>query len=339
MKCISRRTWLLGAGAAAGCLVMGRGRTGRAASPSALPSKKSDLVRMLSGVHNFLTTPFTANLELNADGLRQNVADHAAANPEQMTIVVSGGLGELFSLSVREHKQLVEAAVAGAAGTLPVVAGVGGGYKNMLQMAHHAEQAGVAAIIIYAYPLACNNSQGALQYIRDVAQSVKIGTLAFPCAKGDFWPEVLQSLAELPNFMGFKDPSGDVAVGQALGSLVGDEFLWLAEGEAHAEKTLPLGGQAYTTAVSTFVPQACLEFFRHGMAGDVDAMKQVRETHIDPVVKLRNVQPGYGISGIKVALDALERAGGLVRPPEIQVAEMDRSTIATIAQMHAEKLS
>jgi len=37
---------------------------------------------------------------------------------------------------------------AGAAGKLPVDAGVGGGYKNMLQMAHHAEQAGVASASI-----------------------------------------------------------------------------------------------------------------------------------------------------------------------------------------------
>jgi len=336
MTFISRRTWLQGAGAAAGCIAMGRSVAGRAGSRSSVPRKKTDLVHMLSGVHNFLTTPFTADLELNADGLRRNVADHARGNPEQMTIVVSGGLGELFSLSVAEHKNLVEAAVAGAAGKLPVVAGVGGGYKNMLEMAFHAEQAGATAIIIYAYPLACNNSEGAFQYIHNIARSVKIGTMAFPCAKGDFWPEVLQSLAELPNFMGFKDPSGDVEVGQPL---VGDEFLWLAEGESHAEKTLAVGGQAYTTAVSTFVPQACLEFLRHGIAGNVDEMKKVREARIDPVVKVRSVKPGYGLSGIKVALDALGRTGGLVRPPEKQVAEEDRSTIAKIAQQHAEELA
>jgi len=338
MTLFSRRTWLQGAGAAAGCLAMSRGGAVHAGSRISVPRKKTDLVHMLSGVHNFLTTPFSADLELNADGLRRNVADHARANSEQMTIVVSGGLGELFSLSVAEHKQLIEAAISGAAGKLPVVAGVGGGYKNMLQMAHHAEQAGAAAIIIFAYPLACNDSEGTLQYIRDVARSVQIGTMAFPCAKGDFWAEVLQSLAELPNFMGFKDPSGDVKVGQALGSLVGDEFLWLAEGEAHAEKTLLAGGQAYTTAVSTFVPQACREFFRHGIAGNEEEMKKVREARIDPIVKLRNIQPGYGISGIKVALDALGRAGGLVRPPGKQVAEGDRPQIAAIAREHAEKL-
>ena len=64
-----------------------------------------------------------------------------------MVIVVSGGLGELFTLSVDEHKSLLSAAVAGAQGKFPVVAGVGGGYTNALRMARNAEEAGADACV------------------------------------------------------------------------------------------------------------------------------------------------------------------------------------------------
>ena len=75
-------------------------------------------------------------------------------------------------------------------------------------------------------------------------------------------------------------------------------------------------------------------------ASDCDSkrMQAVYETRIAPIVKLREVKPGYGISGIKVALEALGRAGGPVRPPYIQVQKEDRETIAAIAREHAEKL-
>lgn len=295
---------------------------------------KKELVRALSGVHNFLTTPFLPDFSLDDEGLRRNVSFHAQSAPKNMTIVVSGGLGELFSLSVEEHRRLVEAAVAGAEGKMPVVAGVGGGYKNALLMARNAERAGVDAVFIFAYPLGCDKSTGALHYLREVAQSISIGAMAYPCGKGEHWPEVLAALVELPNVIGFKDGSGQLEIGAPL---VGDDFLWVAEGEQHAEKTLPAGGQAYTTAVATFVPQACLDFWRHGVAGNVEAMQQVRQQRIDPVVALRGVQAGYGISGIKVALEALGRAGGPVRPPDKQVAEEDRAKIAEIAEKHAEK--
>jgi 5-dehydro-4-deoxyglucarate dehydratase len=255
-----------------------------------------------------------------------------------MTIVVSGGLGELFTLGVEEHRQLVAAAVAGAEGRMPVVAGVGGSYRNTLDMAKNAQAAGADAIFIFAYPFACDNTEGCYQYLHDIAQSVEIGTMAYPCGTNDFRVDVLKRLATLPSFIGFKDSSGDVEVGQALGSIVGDEFLWVAEGEAHAEKTLPAGGQAYTTAVATFAPQACHEFWQEGVSGNSERMQTVNTNRIAPVVKLRQVKPGYGISGIKVALEALGRAGGPVRPPGTQVEAEDRPMIAAIARESAETL-
>ncbi len=162
--------------------------------------------------------------------------------------------------------------------------------------------------------------------------------MAYPCGKGDFWPDVLKRLVKLPNVMGMKDSSGDVKFSQALGSLVGEEFLWVAGGEGHAQKTLPAGGRAYTSTVATFVPTACHESWQHGVASDSKRMQAVYNMRIAPIVKLREVKPGYGISGIKVALEALGRAGGPVRPPYTQVQKEDRETIAAIARKHAEKL-
>ena len=338
MKTLSRRVFLGNLGLLASGLWAGSSTVVHGETKGRRRRGKAELVRTLSGVHNFLTTPFRSNYELDADGLRRNVADHARSAPKNMTIVVSGGLGELFTLGVQEHKQLVAAAVAGAQGKLPVVAGVGGAYRNALAMAKNAQAAGADAIFIFGYPFACNNTEGDYQYLYDVAKSVQIGAMAYPCGKNEFRANSMKRLAKLPNFMGIKDSSGDVKVGKALGSLVGDEFLWVAEGEGHAEKTLPAGGQAYTTAVATFVPQACHEFWQHGVAGNSERMKKVYKTRIAPVVKLRGVKPGYGISGIKVALEALGRAGGPVRPPGTQVEPEDRPKIAAIARKHAEKL-
>jgi 5-dehydro-4-deoxyglucarate dehydratase len=195
----------------------------------------------------------------------------------------------------------------------------------------------VDAVLAFAYPFACADAEGAYQYLQAIANSVRIGVLAYPCAKGDFWPAVLQRLAQLPNVIGFKDPSDGVQIGKTLGALIPDDFLWIAEGEGHAEKALPAGARAYTSAVATFVPNACHEFWKYGVAGKVDRMKEVHKARIEPIVKLRGIKPGYGVSGIKVALEALGRAGGPVRPPGTQVEAADRAAIANLARKHAEK--
>ena len=338
MNTQSRRVFLGTSGLVASGLWASSSRVVHGKTKRKFLRSKAELVQLLSGVHNFLTTPFQPNYELDADGLRRNVVDHVRSAHRQMTIVVSGGLGELFTLGVQEHKQLVSAAVAGVQGSMPVVAGVGGSYRNAIDMAKNAQAAGADAIFIFAYPFACNNTEGCYQYLHDIAESVEIGAMGYPCGTNTFRADVLTRLAELPNFMGFKDSSGDVEVGQALGSLVGDEFLWVAEGEAHAEKTMPAGGQAYTTAVGTFVPQACHEFWQQGISGNRERMQAVYRNRIAPVVKLRDVKPGYGISGIKVALEGLGRAGGPVRPPGTQVETEDRPKITAIARECAEKL-
>src|SRR5438046_1447640 len=67
-------------------------------------STMAELRRALRGVHNFMVTPFRSNYDLDAEGLRRNVAHHAAGNTENMTIVVGCGLGELYTLDPEEQK-------------------------------------------------------------------------------------------------------------------------------------------------------------------------------------------------------------------------------------------
>jgi dihydrodipicolinate synthase/N-acetylneuraminate lyase len=112
--------------------------------------------------------------------------------------------------------------------------------------------------------------------------------------------------------------------------------VWIAEGETHALEALPAGSRAYTTAVATFVPAACREFWKLGVAGDRAGMEAVLKKRIEPIVKVRGVKSGYGVSGIKVALEALGRSGGIVRPPGMQVQPEDRAVIAEIARNHSE---
>ena len=73
--------------------------------------------------------------DLDAEGLRKNVAYHAANPTQNMSIVVGGGMGEVFTLDPDEHRRMVEAAVVGAQGRFPVIAGVTGGYKPALNLA------------------------------------------------------------------------------------------------------------------------------------------------------------------------------------------------------------
>ena len=339
----NRRIFVRNAAFVAGGVVSGSARTTFAKKEDGRRRSMTDLRQALHGIHLFLTTPFGANYELDSAGLRNNVAYHTRRQTENMTIVVGGGMGEVFSLDVHEHKEMVRAAVDGAQGRMPVVAGVTGGYGPALRAAQNAEQAGADAILLLTAPYWRGNVERTFQYFRDVANSVRIGVLVSvvhgyqePVHEEAYWPEVLRRLAEVPNVIGFEDSSGGVDVGKALGEVIPDDFLWIARGDGHAVHALPAGARAYTAAVGTFVPSACREFWQLGVTGDTDRMQEILKMRIEPMARVRGLNPGYGVGGVKEALDALGRVGGRVRPPGVEVLAVDRPKIAQIAREYAE---
>ena len=337
MNSATRRTFLqTAASALAAAPFVAAPLTGASSKKTALAPGMHSLMVRLRGVHNFLTTPFLPDYGLDADGLRNNAAHYARAGTPDTTLVVGGGLGELFALNGGEQRAMAEAAAAGSQGRMPVVVGAGGGYRLALDMARNAEQAGADALLLFSPPYGASDAEGAYQYFKQVAASVGIGVILYPRGKESHWASTIRRLAEIPNIIGFKDASGDIKIGQSLAPLVPDRFLWIAESETHAAKAMPAGARAYTTAVAVFTPNACREFWQHGIAGRVDQMNAVRKQKLDPVLKLRGVKPGYGISGIKVGLEALGLAGGPVRPPGTQVLAADRAKIAEIALRRSE---
>ena len=193
--------------------------------------------RSLRGVHNFLPTPLCPDCRPDLDGMRDNVAYHARAGPEDMTVTVCGGFGEGLALDAEEHRDVVAAAVAGAAGKVPIAA--------------------VAS------------AETAYTYLRGLAESVDLPVVVFVVGEQEFWPGVLERLA--PNIVGVSPPGGPETadrVGRTVQSMVPDRFVWINENEESAIRSFAHGCDGYTTAVASIVPRASREFWRAGVSGD-----------------------------------------------------------------------
>ncbi len=146
-----------------------------------------DLLKALDGVHNYLPTPFHADYRINPEGLRDNVAFYADNHPSDMTITVAGGYGEGWTLDLEEHQKMVAAAVEGAQGKIPIMAGVIGGFKMSLRMAVNAEKAGAGSIIIF-FPPSSPKEESAYHYFREIVTAVSIGVTIFPRGEAEYWP-------------------------------------------------------------------------------------------------------------------------------------------------------
>ena len=302
-------------------------------------NSSEELIKALDGPHNYLPTPFQADYSVDLEGLRRNVAYHAER--DRLTVVVGGGYGEGWKLSLEEHRGVVAAAVAGAGRQMPVMAGVIGGYKISIEMARNAETAGADALVIFPPRGQHWRAESFYEFYKEIVASVSIGAVVLPTGQHDFWPEVLIRLAEIPNMIGFFPSLGADAdyyprTGGQILEAVAKPLLFMAENEPAASDSFSRGSRAYSTAAAALVPEASRRFWKHGVAGETAEMEEVLKTELDPILKIRGYKPGYGISGIKVAMEALGRAGGPVRPPGTQVDAADRAGIAEILRKHPE---
>ena len=298
-----------------------------------------ELITALDGPHNYLPTPFNSDYTLNLEGLRRNVAFHAES--DRLTVVVGGGYGEGWKLSLEEHQKVVAAAVAGAQGQMPVMAGVIGGYKISIEMARNAEKAGADALVIFPPRGQQWPAESYYEYYKDILASVTIGAVVLPKGQHNFWPEVLIRLTRIPNMIGFfpslgRDDDYYPRTGRQILEAATKPLLFVSENEPAASDSFSRGSRAYSTAAAALVPEASRNFWKHGVAGETAKMEEALKTELDPILKIRSYKPGYGISGIKVAMEALGRAGGPVRPPGTQVDANDRTGIANILRKHPE---
>ena len=81
-----------------------------------------ELIDTFRGVHCYLPTPFDSNLQIDTKGMNHNVSLLAQNGLNNLSFVVTGGLGELFALDLEEHQAVVKAAVKGAAGKYKIIA-------------------------------------------------------------------------------------------------------------------------------------------------------------------------------------------------------------------------
>ena len=103
----------------------------------------SELRSKLSGVIAFPVTPFAEDLLLDVDGLRRNTAEMAEFP------LAAGGTGEMYSLSIEEHRQVVEAVVQEVDGKMPVIAGTGFGAQIAVELAKQSADAGADGILCF----------------------------------------------------------------------------------------------------------------------------------------------------------------------------------------------
>ncbi len=269
----------------------------------------------LEGIFPPLVTPFDANGALDLAGFEANLDSYAGEGLGGYLVL--GSNGEAASLDEAEKLELVRAARRRSAGrTLLVGTGLES-TRGTIDFTRKAADAGADAALVLTphYYKSQMTSDVLRRHYEAVADASPVPVLVYsvPAFTGlAFPPALAPTLAAHPNIRGMKESSGDVGL---LGRIVASVPPSFAVACGNAPVLYPavcVGAVAGVLAIACCAPRPTIALFEAARAGDHERARRLQAA-LAPLASA--VTAGYGVAGLKAAMELLGRRGGHVRAP------------------------
>jgi len=187
-------------------------------------------------------------------------------------LVPAGTTGESATLSHEEHRRVVELCVQTARGRVPVIAGAGSNStEEAIELTRHAKAVGADAVLIATGYYNRPNQEGLYRHFAAVNDAVDIPIVVYNVPSRtivDIGNETLERLSKLPNILGIKDATGDVArVSQQL-KVCGPDWVLLSGDDPTGLGYIAHGGHGCISVTANVAPEACASCYNALLAGD-----------------------------------------------------------------------
>ena len=224
---------------------------------------------LFGGVITALVTPFRDGAVDEAAFVRL-VERQVAAGVHGVAPV--GTTGETATLSHDEHRRVVELCIATTAGRVPVIAGCGSNCTaEAIELARHAKIVGADAALVVTPYYNRPSQEGLYAHYAALNEAVQIPVIVYNVPSrtaGDISNETLARLAKLPNIVGVKDATGDLARASLMRLMCGEDFVMLSGDDPTSLGYIAHGGHGCISVTSNVAPDACVAFMQAAMAGD-----------------------------------------------------------------------
>ncbi|MCU0970504.1 MAG: 4-hydroxy-tetrahydrodipicolinate synthase [Gammaproteobacteria bacterium] len=224
---------------------------------------------MFRGSMVALVTPMADDGSIDVDALRRLVDWHVAEGTSG--IVSVGTTGESATLDEEEHCRVIRLTVEVAAGRVPVIAGTGANATTeAVQLTRCAKEAGADACLLVTPYYNKPTQQGMYLHHKTVAEAVDIPQILYnvPGRTGcDLQPETIGRLAAVPNVIGVKEATGDLARVPRIRELAGPDFAVYSGDDATARALMLLGGQGVISVTANVAPRAMRAMADAALAG------------------------------------------------------------------------
>ena len=200
-------------------------------------------------------------------------------NAGSSALVPCGTTGEAPTLSHAEQIQIIGLAVRAAKGRVPVIAGAGSNCTaTTIELVRHAEALGADAALCITPYYNRPSQEGLFQHFDAVQASTNLPVLLYDVPKrtGTMLDlDTIVRLSQLPNIVGLKDASADMARAGRLRYSVPPEFLRLCGDDDLVADHLALGSQGSISVTANVAPALCAAQHQAWAAHDYRRVAQI----------------------------------------------------------------
>ena len=231
---------------------------------------------MFHGSLTALVTPMRENGSID-EGAFTRLIDWQIAEGTQ-GIVPVGTTGESPTLSHEEHQHVVELAVAGARGRVPVIAGAGSNSTaEAIALATYAKKAGADAALVVTPYYNKPTQEGLFRHYKAIADAADIPIFIYNIPGRsviDMSVETMARLAAEKNIVGVKDATANLIRPLHTTRACGEQFVQLSGEDHTALAFLAAGGHGCISVTANIAPRLCAEMHAAWARGDLrTAMK------------------------------------------------------------------
>jgi 4-hydroxy-tetrahydrodipicolinate synthase len=230
---------------------------------------------MIQGSLVALVTPMNADGSLDWPGLTRLLDFHLEAGTDG--IVAVGTTGESATLDEDEHCEVIARTVQHIAGRIPVIAGTGANSTTeAITLTRCAKKAGADACLLVTPYYNKPTQEGLYLHHKAVAEAVDIPQILYNVpgrTACDMQADTVARLSSVPNIVGIKEATGDLARARRIRELCGEDFALYSGDDATGCDFLLQGGNGVISVTSNIAPKLMHEMSAAAIAGDAETAR------------------------------------------------------------------
>jgi 4-hydroxy-tetrahydrodipicolinate synthase len=247
-------------------------------------------------------------------------------------LVPCGTTGEVPTLNHDEKIAVVKTTVENAGGK-PVLAGAGGyNTADVIELIKDYSKLGVDGILSVTPYYNKPTQEGVYQHYKAIAESTDLPIIVYsvqPRTNVNIEPQTVARLAEIPNIIGIKEASGNLAQVASIVQRVPSDFLVLSGDDSVTLPVISLGGHGVISVVSNQIPRDMSEMARRALNGDYAGARTLQRKYqylFEVNFIEANPQP------LKCIMAMMGLCQEVMRLPLVKVSDSSRARLAEVAK-------